>query len=83
MIALGYLLSCSFLSLVKKIKLWTSLVVSWLGLHLPRQEGLAQTLARELGSHIPFGQKAQAWSGNKVVENSIKTKKKKKKTTLQ
>ena len=37
----------------------TSLVVQWLGLHLPKQGMQVQTLLRELRSHKPHGQKKQ------------------------
>ena len=45
--------------LVKNRYRGTSLLVQWLRLHLPMQGVQVQSLARELGSHIPCGQKTK------------------------
>ena len=71
--------------LVKNRYRGTSLLVQWLRLHLPMQGVQVQSLARELGSHMPCGRKTKTWNRNNILTNSIKTLKmvhiKKKKRT--
>ena len=54
---------CSFkVKMVDELKKGTggtSLSVQWLRLHLPMQGMQVQSLARELGSHMPCGQKTK------------------------
>ena len=45
--------------LVKNRYRGTSLLVQWLRLHLPMQGVQVQSLARELGSHMPCSQKTK------------------------
>ena len=50
-----------------------SLVVQWLRLCLPLQRVWVQSLVRELGSHVPHGLGARAWSRGDIVVNSVET----------
>ena len=50
----------------------TSLAVQWLRLCLPMQGILVQSLAGELRSHMPCGQKAKTSYGRKIIINLIK-----------
>ena len=51
-----------------------SLVVQWLGLHLPLQGVRVQALVRDLRSHMPQGQKKTKYkTGSNIVTDSIKT----------
>ena len=51
----------------------TSLVVQWLGLHLPVQGVQVQSLVRKLGSPMPHGRKTKTENINNVVTNSVET----------
>ena len=55
------------------ILLGTSVIVQWLRLHLPIQEVQVPSLARELRSHMPRGQKTKTQNRSNIVTNSIKT----------
>ena len=57
----------------KKSTTGTSLVVQWLGLHLPKQRVQVQSLVGELRSHMSCSQKTRTQNRNNAVTNSIKT----------
>jgi len=51
----------------------TSLVVQWLRLPLPNAGVRVQFLVRDLGFHMPHGQKTKTENTNNILTNSVKT----------
>ena len=59
---------------LKKVLVGTSLVVQWLGVHLPKQGMKVPSLVREPRSHMPHNQKAKNMKNrSSIVADSVKT----------